>query len=250
MVFPAYYGRMSIRACVCLLAVLFGPLATFPQEREILFREDFMGLENWKPVYFPKIEKHTAYTTQSHQGNTFLRAQSQASASALVFKQSFNVYDYSRVTWRWKTETVYKKGNAKSKSGDDYPIRVYIVFAFDPQAVGFLERIKYKAAKLLYGEYPPHSSLNYIWANREYAERVITSTYTERSKMIPLQMGGTRLGTWQTEDVHIVDDYRKAFRTDPPPIASIAIMNDSDNTGEHSVSYIDSIEVYRLHSTE
>jgi hypothetical protein len=29
----------------------------------------------------------------------------------------------------------------------------------------------------------------------------------------------------------------------PPPIASLAIMNDSDNTGEKSVSYVDFMEV-------
>jgi hypothetical protein len=31
----------------------------------------------------------------------------------------------------------------------------------------------------------------------------------------------------------------------PPATASIAIMSDSDNTGEQAVSYIDYIKVYR-----
>ena len=35
------------------------------------------------------------------------------------------------------------------------------------------------------------------------------------------------------------DDYRRAFGEEPPRVARIAIMNDSDNTGESAVSRID-----------
>jgi len=54
-----------------------------------------------------------------------------------------------------------------------------------------------------------------------------------------------KANTWVDEEVNILDDYNKAFGKSPPSTASIAIMNDSDNTGEDSVSYIDFIEVYR-----
>lgn len=61
--------------------------------------------------------------------------------------------------------------------------------------------------------------------------------------MIVLRAGTAQLGTWLEEKVNIVDDYRKAFGTDPPAIASLAIMNDSDNTGEASTSSMDYIVV-------
>ena len=35
----------------------------------------------------------------------------------------------------------------------------------------------------------------------------------------------------------------KAFRENPPAVASIAIMNDSDNTKEKSVSFIDYLKI-------
>ena len=63
--------------------------------------------------------------------------------------------------------------------------------------------------------------------------------------MIILQAGSEKAGKWHEEDINILEDYRKAFGTDPPPVAGIAIMNDSDNTGESPVSYIDYIEVYK-----
>jgi len=61
--------------------------------------------------------------------------------------------------------------------------------------------------------------------------------------MIILEAGGDNAGKWLQEEVNIVEDYVEAFGTMPPPIASLAIMNDSDNTGEKSVSYTDFIEV-------
>ncbi|MGA1869902.1 MAG: DUF3047 domain-containing protein [bacterium] len=119
------------------------------------------------------------------------------------------------------------------------------VFKYEPSRAGLVEKIKYNAAKLFYGKYPPHSSLNYIWANKRHGEKVITSTYTERSKMIPLQQGGENVGTWHSEEVNILKDYQSAFGEDPPAIASLAIMNDSDNTKEQAVSYVDDIEIYK-----
>jgi hypothetical protein len=45
--------------------------------------------------------------------------------------------------------------------------------------------------------------------------------------------------------VNVLDDYRRAFDEDPPAVARLAVMSDSDNTGEQAISYIDYIEVYR-----
>jgi Ca2+-binding EF-hand superfamily protein len=63
--------------------------------------------------------------------------------------------------------------------------------------------------------------------------------------MIFLQMGDSQKGQWIEESVDILSDYRRAFGEDPPATASLAIMNDSDDTGQSSVSYVEFIEVYR-----
>ena len=63
--------------------------------------------------------------------------------------------------------------------------------------------------------------------------------------MVILQQGDSNSGKWIEQEVNIVEDYHKAFREDPPVTASIAIMSDSDNTGESAVAYIDYIEIFR-----
>ena len=79
------------------------------------------------------------------------------------------------------------------------------------------------------------------WSRRA----IITSPYTDKARLIALEKGNGKTGMWQDEEVNILQDYRRAFGTDPPSVASIAIMNDSDNTGQQSVSYIDFIEVFK-----
>ncbi|MDY6843805.1 MAG: DUF3047 domain-containing protein, partial [Thermodesulfobacteriota bacterium] len=206
---------------------------------------DFDNLYHWNPLYFPKIKVHTSYSIESYGEHRCLKAESNNSASALVYKHKFNVYEFPLVKWRWKVENVYARGDAKNKEGDDYPLRVYIIFDYNPENAGFFEKLTYNSAKLLYGQYPPASSLNYIWSNREHTEKVLPNSYTKKAQMFLLQSGESNVGKWIIENINIVRDYHVAFGKPPPDIARMAIMNDSDNTGETSVSYLDYIEIYR-----
>ena len=213
--------------------------------RDVLFREDFNNLDNWKPFLFPKKKKPSTYTIERNGREHILRAESNASASAIVNKDSFNVYEHSLVKWRWKVTTVYKNGDARSKKGDDYPIRVYIMFEYDPEQAGTFEKMKYGLVKSLYGEYPPHSSLSYVWANKDEPEKFLRSPYTDKAMMVLLEKGPQKVGVWQDEEINILEDYQQAFGVKPPARARMAIMNDSDNTGESSVSYMEYIEIFK-----
>jgi hypothetical protein len=233
-----------------LLVVFFSAAMGFFVETRaetgtVLFREEFADLGNWEPFLFPKIKKHTVYAIAQEEGRHYLKAESDASASAIVYKSSFNVFDFPKARWRWKVSNIYAKGDARTKAGDDYPLRVYVMFEYDPEKAGAFERMKYGIAKSLYGAYPPHSSLSYVWASREEPDRIIESPYTERAKMVLVEQGAANVGVWQNEEVNMVEDYEKAFGTRPPLRARIAVMNDSDNTGEHAVSYLEFIEVYQ-----
>lgn len=228
------------------LIVLFPSIVTPQYGKESFFiKEYFNTLDNWRPLYFPKINKHTSYTIETNGDERYLRIESAASASALVYNKEFNAYEYPNIRWRWRAGNIYTKGDTGTKDGDDYPLRIYITFQYDPKKAGLLERLRYEGAKLLYGEYPPHSAINYVWANKELREKIITSPYTEKTKIIIIEKGISRIDTWETKEANILKDYREAFGEDPPAQASIAIMNDSDNTGEASVSYIHFIEVYK-----
>ena len=208
-------------------------------------REGFNDLDNCEPLYFKKIKEHTKYSIITDGEQSYLKAESDSSASGMVYKNEFNIYDYPNISWKWKVSNVYEKGNAETREGDDYPVRIYVMFKYDPGKASFGRKFKYGLAKKIYGKYPPHSTLNYIWASRDHEEIILTNRYAKEAKMIIVQSGTKNTGNWMEHEVNVLEDYRKAFGKDPPETASIAIMNDSDNTGESSVSFIDFIEVYK-----
>ena len=212
---------------------------------EVFLREDFETLDAWEPLYFRGIDRHTDYAIQRQDGSNVLVARSSGSASAMIHKQAFNVAEFPTLRWRWKVDNVYDKGTYRLKSGDDYPIRVYVLFAYDPDTAGFGMKIKYELAKALYGRYPPHSSVNYIWTSRPEETDPVASPFTDRSIMIPLRHGPQHVGRWVEETVNVLEDFKRIFGGHPPAKASIAIMNDSDNTGESATSYIQFIEVLK-----
>ncbi len=237
--------RMLIRIVIIVLIVVVPVLSVDAGDKSVLLREDFNDLDEWKPLEFPKIKEHSKYSIEKEGDGSYLKAESNASASGIIFKKEFNVVEFSKVKWRWKVSNVFEKGNALKKSGDDYPLRVYIIFKYDPDKASFGQKFKYGLAKSIYGEYPPHSSLNYIWANKQQKKKIIANSYAKEAQMFILQTGAEHAGEWIEQEIDIIEDYRKAFAQDPPVTGSLAIMNDSDNTGESAVSYLDYIEVYR-----
>ncbi len=232
--------KQPVRVFVFLFPALFWITLSFG---EPCVKEDFATLDNWEPVLFPKIENHTTYEIEGRETGSVLKTRSSGSASGIRYRDEFDVYDCPRLRWRWRVENVYRGGDARRKSGDDYPLQVYIMFKYDPDRASFGESMTYGLAKLVYGAYPPHSSLKYIWASRTHERKVYPSAYTDRVRMIIMRSGAAEVGTWLEEDVDIVTDYERAFGEKPPATASIAVMNDSDNTGEAAVSYVDYIIV-------
>lgn len=214
-------------------------ISVFSLNAEILLKEDFNSLKNWEPLYFEKIDNHSTYEVK----DSTLIAKSKNSASGIKFKKKYNIYKYPVLNFKWKINNVYKNGDATRKDGDDYPIRIYVMFEYNPEKASFFDQIKYDFAKSIYGEYPPHSSINYIWSNKKQKEKIITSAYTSRAKMIIVDSSTKNLNAWREHKVNVLEDYKKAFGENPPTNVTLAIMSDSDNTGESSLSFIDYIEV-------
>jgi hypothetical protein len=209
---------------------------------------DLTGLpEGWEPLQFKNIPAHTNYRLVRDQGVTVLEADSRASSSGLIRKISVNPHEYPILSWKWKVAGVYAKGDVTKKAGDDYPARIYITFAYDAAKVNLWEQVKFNAVKLLYGEYPPGSAINYIWASKAPAKLITPNPYTDRVMMIAVESGPARLHQWISEKRDIAGDYRAAFGADPPAISGIAVMTDSDNTGESGKAWYGDIVLEGRH---
>ena len=191
----------------------------------------------WKSLTFKKIEKHTTYTLVRDNDTVAIKAVAEASASGLAREIKINLKEYPILQWSWKVMNILKKGDVHSKKGDDYPARIYITFEYDPSKLSFFEKSKYKAIRLLYGEYPPLSAINYIWESKAPIGTMVPNPYTGRAMMFVVESGSAKLDQWVSEERNVYEDYKKAFKEEPTMVSGVAIMTDTDNTGESATAY-------------
>ena len=192
---------------------------------------------SWKPLTFKKIERHTTYALVRDGDTVVVKAVADASASGLVREIRIDPNEYPVVRWRWKVANILKKADVHKKEGDDYPARIYITFEYDPSKLGFFEKAKYNAVRLLYGEYPPLAAINYIWESHAPVGTIVPNPYTSQAMMIVVESGDKKIDQWLCEERNILEDYKKAFGESPPMISGVAIMTDTDNTGELATAY-------------
>ena len=193
--------------------------------------------DGWKPLTFPKIPQHTTYSLVRDGDRVAVKAASQASSSGYTKEILIDPKEYPIIQWQWKVSNILKAGNVAKKEGDDYPARIYVTFQYDSAKVGLFGKAKYEAAKLIYGRYPPLGALNYIWESRAPVGTAAPNPYTEQVHMIVVESGAAKLNTWITEERNVYEDYKRAFREEPPMMSGIAIMTDTDNTGESAEAY-------------
>jgi hypothetical protein len=201
--------------------------------------------DGWEPLEFPKIDRHTNYRLVEEDATQVIEASTDNSASGLIARLDLEPGESLMLTWRWKVSNVFDQGDARKKSGDDYPARIYVAFEFEPQKASWFERAKRKTVATVFGEELPGNAINYIWANRLPQGETVANPYSEETMMIAVTSGNEQAGEWVTVKRDLVADYRAAFGEDPPPIRGVAIMSDSDNTGESATAWYGDLELGR-----
>lgn len=171
------------------------------------------------------FEGRTVYEVVSEEGTRVLRAKADGSASGLIFPLRFDPVESPWLEWRWKIDGVIERGDARTRQGDDYAARVYVIF---PHWLPLRTR-----------------SINYIWANRLPKDTQLANSYTSNAMMLALQSGNERSGEWVVERRNLVEDYRRLFGADPPGEAVVAVMTDTDQTSESAQAWYDDIRVFR-----
>lgn len=65
----------------------------------------------------------------------------------------------------------------------------------------------------------------------------VPNPYTDQVHMIVVESGPAKLNAWITEERNVYEDYKRAFGEEPPMISGVAIMTDTDDTGESAEAY-------------
>lgn len=168
------------------------------------------GHPGWKEKVFAGRTVYTPLTQDK-----LLLAESDGAASGLYFEQAVDVRATPWLNWSWKVENVLVGVNEREKAGDDYAARIYVV------AKGGLAFWKTRA-------------LSYVWASGEPEGAMWPNAFTANARMIAVRGGSDRLGELVMERRNVREDWMRAFGEDIERIDAVAIMTDTDNSGQRA----------------
>jgi len=195
----------------------------------------------WVALEAANIKLRTRYTLVDDNGVTVLRADSQSGASGLSRSVRIDPAEMPWLRWRWKISNIIDQADLRTRQGDDFPARVYVMFDYPLEKLPFLERNKLRLARALFDSNLPAATLCYVWDGKAPAGTMVPSAYTGRVKVIVVESGAARARQWVDVERNIARDFRAAFGEDAPPVSAIAVATDTDNTGTMATAFFGDI---------
>jgi Protein of unknown function (DUF3047) len=177
-------------------------------------------LSGWHEETFRGKAK-TTYQLVSDNGRMALKAHSRHAASGLLLKIDRDPRKYPLLRWSWKVEHTLKREDVTKKSGDDFAARVYVVF---PRTLFWQTR-----------------AINYVWAARLPKNSAVPNAYTANAMIVAVESGQEKVGSWVAEERNIYEDYKRLFKEEPQLLGAVAIMTDTDDTGDEVTAWFGDI---------
>jgi Protein of unknown function (DUF3047) len=182
-------------------------------------------LKGWKEQTIGLLKPKTTYNLIKDNDKVVLVAHSIKSASGRIYTLNLDPKEYSTLKWSWKIDHTIRKGDEKTKAGDDFAARVCVFF---PR-----------------GFFSNRRAVCYVWANKLPKGEHIASPFTADIINVAVDSGEELAGRWTFHQRDIHEDYRKFFGEEPPRIGAVALMTDTDNTGESAFGYYGDISLVR-----
>jgi hypothetical protein len=164
----------------------------------------------------------TQYELARSGGATVLQAVCRDSASGLIWKHRIDLDKTPIMSWRWKIAHVYAGLDPHARSGDDYPVHVYVV-AGNPLFPWTLRSLVYAWANgpVTAAKHGPHGTKFY------------PDPYTSQAEIVVLRQGPVGAGNWVSERRNVKTDLARAFGGHRHIIGAVAVMSDCDNSHSH-----------------
>lgn len=178
------------------------------------------GLAGWQRKSF---KGETVYSIVREEGQSVVKAHSRAAASGMFKKVRVDPLKYRYLSWKWKVAGTLGNSAEKTKAGDDYSARVYVIFPGT-----FFWQTK---------------AINYVWASRLPKDESFPNPYTRNAMMVVMESGTEKAGRWVSEQRDILADYRRLFGGEPRRVGAIAVMTDTDNTGGEATAWYGDISI-------
>lgn len=169
----------------------------------------------WQPWDF---SGETRYTPVEIDDRRAVKAVSDSAASGLYRKITIDLNETPVLHWSWRVDNTFGDINERTKEGDDYPARVYVL-----------------ATHPVY--FWRSRALNYVWSSAQPQGSDWPNAYSDNVRVIALRSGATGLGEWRKEQRNVREDFERYFGKDVRYVDAVAFMTDTDNTGRRAVTF-------------
>ena len=182
---------------------------------------------------------------EGEETRTVVRMKSLRSISALLARPEVSPKEYPFLVWRWKVDRVVGMAVESRKDRNDCAARVRVIFGekktIPIEKNPLIEKLFDNFGITMPDGEPSGFKIDYIWGNNVQKGDVIEYPGSKNHKMVVVQRGKEKTGRWIWEKRNIRDDFKEFFGSEPPGLAGIAVLSDTDHTNEGVEAYFSSI---------
>lgn len=178
-------------------------------------------LIEWKEHSF---EGYTQYNlVEMEEGAAVHAVCDNRAASGLFYRGEIDLDRTPNVEWTWRVDSVPSGFDERTREGDDFAARIYLV----------------DSSSLL----PWRTlALNYVWAWGEAEGADWPNPHQGRTHMVAVRSGPPESpGSWRTERRNVKEDFLHLHDREVTKLTAVAIMTDCDDTGERMEAWYGTI---------
>ena len=167
-------------------------------------------------------DNKTTYSVGSNDNGNYLKAIADNAASGLgkEIKIDLNKTPFINITW--KIEKDIPGIDETAKKGHDFAARVFVIKKTGATALS-------------------NRAVNYVFSSNQDVGSNSPSPYTKKSVDNVLATTKTNLNEWVTVKANVKEDFKKFHNLDVNELDGIAIMSDTDNSKQKSITYYQNI---------
>lgn len=206
---------MIRKTALAAMAGLVSIAALAADETVMAGRFSAGDLKDWQTKVF---QGETRYRIDEKSGRRALFADSRGAASGLYREIRVDLSRTPWLNWSWRVDRVLDQVDERTKTGDDYPARVYVVVSGGAAV--------WKTRSLIY-----------VWSSNQPVGATWNNAFTSNARVMALRSGTQDAGRWVTEKRDIRADFRQLFGDDLAAIDAVALMTDTDNSGQRATAW-------------
>ena len=167
-------------------------------------------------------DNKTEYLLGSNENGNYLKAVADNAASGLGKKVIIDLNSTPFINITWKIEKDLKGINEKSKKGHDFAARLFVIKKTGATALS-------------------NRAINYVFSSNNNIGDNWPSPFTKKSIDNVLSTTKENFNQWVTVKANVKEDFKKFHDLDVNELNGIAIMADTDNSKNKSISYYQNI---------